>query len=154
MFKFNLKKFLAGTGIPVCAIYVGNSADLLLLLLRWYHGRLDRFQSEERLRLAEQHGSYLVRESDRQDAHTHNLGSILATRPNNQCCRAATIFGGSGPGSARSGSRRRLRPDGVSSGQKGCSRRLQAAPASLQTLKFFSLISLILAGLIVWMKSE
>ena len=118
MFKFNLKKILAGTGIPVCAIYVGNSADLLLLLLRWYHGRLDRFQSEERLRQAEQHGSYLVRESDRQDAHTHNLGSILATRPNNQCCRAATIFGGSGPGSARSGSRRRLWPDGVGSGQK------------------------------------
>jgi len=31
----------------------------------WYHGRLDRFQSEERLRLTEKHGSYLVRESDR-----------------------------------------------------------------------------------------
>ena len=31
----------------------------------WYHGRLDRFQSEERLRLTERHGSYLVRESDR-----------------------------------------------------------------------------------------
>jgi len=31
----------------------------------WYHGRLDRFQSEDRLRLTEKHGSYLVRESDR-----------------------------------------------------------------------------------------
>lgn len=31
----------------------------------WYHGRLDRFESEERLRLTERHGSYLVRESDR-----------------------------------------------------------------------------------------
>jgi len=31
----------------------------------WYHGRLDRFQSEERLRQTERHGSYLVRESDR-----------------------------------------------------------------------------------------
>jgi len=31
----------------------------------WYHGRLDRFESEERLRLSERHGSYLVRESDR-----------------------------------------------------------------------------------------
>ena len=34
-------------------------------MTRWYHGRLDRFQSEERLRLTEKHGSYLVRESDR-----------------------------------------------------------------------------------------
>lgn len=31
----------------------------------WYHGRMDRFQSEDRLRQAERHGSYLVRESDR-----------------------------------------------------------------------------------------
>ena len=31
----------------------------------WYHGRMDRFQSEDRLRAAERHGSYMVRESDR-----------------------------------------------------------------------------------------
>lgn len=31
----------------------------------WYHGRLDRYSSEQRLRNAVQHGSYLVRESDR-----------------------------------------------------------------------------------------
>lgn len=32
---------------------------------QWYHGRLDRFQAEERLWEAYQLGSYLVRESDR-----------------------------------------------------------------------------------------
>ncbi len=32
---------------------------------RWYHGRLDRYQSEERLRETGQNGTYLVRESDR-----------------------------------------------------------------------------------------
>lgn len=32
---------------------------------RWYHGRLDRFTAEERLRVANKMGSYLVRESDR-----------------------------------------------------------------------------------------
>lgn len=32
---------------------------------QWYHGRLDRFQSEERLWAASRLGSYLVRESDR-----------------------------------------------------------------------------------------
>jgi len=37
----------------------------LQAVMRWYHGRLDRFQSEERLRNTERHGSYLVRESDR-----------------------------------------------------------------------------------------
>ncbi|OWR44571.1 ras gtpase activating protein [Danaus plexippus plexippus] len=31
----------------------------------WYHGRLDRYTSEERLWAAGKHGSYLVRESDR-----------------------------------------------------------------------------------------
>lgn len=31
----------------------------------WYHGRLDRYASEQRLRLAGKPGSYLVRESDR-----------------------------------------------------------------------------------------
>ena len=32
---------------------------------QWYHGRLDRFQAEERLWAANKLGSYLVRESDR-----------------------------------------------------------------------------------------
>jgi len=32
---------------------------------RWYHGRLDRHSTEERLRAAGKPGSYLVRESDR-----------------------------------------------------------------------------------------
>ncbi len=34
-------------------------------LFRWYHGRMDRHQSEERLRNTEKLGSYLIRESDR-----------------------------------------------------------------------------------------
>lgn len=33
--------------------------------IEWYHGRLDRYSSEQRLRKAGQLGSYLVRESDR-----------------------------------------------------------------------------------------
>ena len=32
---------------------------------RWYNGRMDRYQSEERLRSTNQNGSYLIRESDR-----------------------------------------------------------------------------------------
>lgn len=31
----------------------------------WYHGRLDRYTTEQRLRNATRLGSYLVRESDR-----------------------------------------------------------------------------------------
>lgn len=31
----------------------------------WYHGRLDRYSAEQRLRNATKLGSYLVRESDR-----------------------------------------------------------------------------------------
>lgn len=31
----------------------------------WYHGRLDRYSSEQRLRNAGKLGNYLVRESDR-----------------------------------------------------------------------------------------
>lgn len=33
--------------------------------IEWYHGRLDRYSSEQRLRNAGKLGSYLVRESDR-----------------------------------------------------------------------------------------
>lgn len=31
----------------------------------WYHGRLDRYSAEQRLRNATKLGSYLIRESDR-----------------------------------------------------------------------------------------
>ena len=33
---------------------------LIMSISRWYHGRMDRFQSEDRLRQTERHGSYLV----------------------------------------------------------------------------------------------
>ncbi|RXG72389.1 Ras GTPase-activating protein 1 [Armadillidium vulgare] len=39
--------------------------NLPLKVLRWYHGRLDRAQSEERLKQFGKLGSYLIRESDR-----------------------------------------------------------------------------------------
>ena len=42
-----------------------RNSSQLIIIFRWYHGRLDRFQSEERLRNTERNGSYLVRESDR-----------------------------------------------------------------------------------------
>ena len=38
---------------------------VLSSVCRWYHGRLDRNVSEDRLRQAKQLGSYLIRESDR-----------------------------------------------------------------------------------------
>ena len=38
---------------------------LSLSFHRWYHGRTDRNQAEERLQGAGQLGSYLIRESDR-----------------------------------------------------------------------------------------
>ena len=37
----------------------------MLLFPRWYHGRLDRYTSEQRLTQASRQGSYLIRESDR-----------------------------------------------------------------------------------------
>ena len=37
----------------------------LFLYFSWYHGRLDRILSEERLRLANKPSGFLVRESDR-----------------------------------------------------------------------------------------
>lgn len=43
----------------------GNSAPHAPAETEWYHGRLDRYQAEERLWSASKLGSYLVRESDR-----------------------------------------------------------------------------------------
>lgn len=44
---------------------LGDSAPHAPSETQWYHGRLDRFQAEERLWAAARLGSYLVRESDR-----------------------------------------------------------------------------------------
>lgn len=40
-------------------------SERVCLDLSWYHGRLDRIRSEERLRLSNKPGAFLVRESDR-----------------------------------------------------------------------------------------
>jgi Ras GTPase-activating protein 1 len=44
---------------------LGDSAPFAPSETLWYHGRLDRYQAEERLWLSNKLGSYLVRESDR-----------------------------------------------------------------------------------------
>lgn len=44
---------------------LGDSAHYAPSETLWYHGRLDRFQAEERLWKSNKLGSYLVRESDR-----------------------------------------------------------------------------------------
>lgn len=44
---------------------MGDSAPHAPSETEWYHGRLDRYQAEERLWAASRLGSYLVRESDR-----------------------------------------------------------------------------------------
>lgn len=44
---------------------LGDSASFAPSETLWYHGRLDRFQAEERLWFSNKLGSYLVRESDR-----------------------------------------------------------------------------------------
>jgi hypothetical protein len=45
--------------------WMPSEKQILSILSRWYHGRLDRNVAEDRLRQANQLGSYLIRESDR-----------------------------------------------------------------------------------------
>ena len=67
-----LKKNLRIDGRTFYQILVASYLDFMFFTIflefiscRWYHGRMDRYQSEERLRATNKNGSYLIRESDR-----------------------------------------------------------------------------------------
>lgn len=53
------------TGTEQEEVDLGDSAHYAPSETLWYHGRLDRFQAEERLWQCNKLGAYLVRESDR-----------------------------------------------------------------------------------------
>lgn len=69
-FKNNFNWFLSCVEILnsliVVNLYIGDRPAIIAPPeSEWYHGRLDRYSSEQRLRNAGKLGSYLVRESDR-----------------------------------------------------------------------------------------